>query len=85
AGLVSRGFRVTPGLGIRVITPLGPLRLDAAYNDYPRQSGPLYRTVRAVGSTPGYLELVTENYGGLPRGRSFFGKLQFQFSVGEAY
>ena len=85
AGLVSRGFRVTPGLGIRVLTPLGPLRLDAAYNDYPRQAGPLYRTVPAVGGNPGYLELVRENYGGLPKGRSFFGKLQFQFSVGEAY
>src|SRR5438034_110217 len=36
------GLRVTPGLGLRFITPLGPVRLDAAYNGYPQEPGPLY-------------------------------------------
>jgi outer membrane protein insertion porin family len=85
AGLVSAGFRVTPGVGVRVLTPLGPIRLDAAYNDYPRLDGPLYVTVPAVGTTPGRLELVAPHYAGLPRRRTFFGKLQFQISVGEAF
>ncbi len=34
--------RVTPGVGIRIATPLGPMRLDAAYNGYPLEAGPLY-------------------------------------------
>lgn len=33
---------VTPGLGIRVATPVGPLRLDVAYNPHAPQRGPLY-------------------------------------------
>jgi outer membrane protein assembly complex protein YaeT len=85
AGLVSRGFRVTPGVGVRILTPLGPLRLDVAYNEYPRLDGPLYRTVPAVGAAKGRLELEAAHYAGLPRRRSFLGKLQFQFSVGEAF
>src|SRR5213079_1146533 len=36
------GLRVTPGVGLRFITPLGPVRLDAAYNGYPQEPGPLY-------------------------------------------
>ncbi len=84
-GLVSRGFRVTPGLGVRIMTPLGPLRVDAAYNDYPRQTGSLYVTVPATATTAGRLDLVTDHYAGPPRRQSFFGKLQFHFSVGEAY
>ncbi len=35
-------LRVTPGAGIRLVTPLGPVRLDVGYNGYSRQPGPLY-------------------------------------------
>jgi outer membrane protein insertion porin family len=35
-------LRVTPGFGFRLITPIGPLRLDLGYNGYPNQPGPLY-------------------------------------------
>lgn len=35
-------FRVTPGVGLRVATPLGPARLDIGYNPYDQQPGPLY-------------------------------------------
>jgi outer membrane protein insertion porin family len=35
-------LRITPGAGIRVRTPLGPLRLDVAYNSYGPRTAPLY-------------------------------------------
>lgn len=41
-GLSDIDFRVTPGAGIRVSTPLGPARFDVAYNPLGLQSGPLY-------------------------------------------
>jgi outer membrane protein insertion porin family len=35
-------IRVTPGIGLRIATPLGPARLDVAYNPYKLQPGTLY-------------------------------------------
>jgi len=32
----------TPGVGIRVFTPVGPLQVNVAYNPYPRPRGPIY-------------------------------------------
>jgi outer membrane protein assembly factor BamA len=79
-GLVSAGFRVTPGVGVRLLTPLGPLRVDVGYNDYPRLSGPLYVTVPATAGAPGRLDLVDAHYAGAAGSR-----LQFHFSVGQAF
>jgi outer membrane protein assembly factor BamA len=79
-GLVSAGFRATPGVGLRFITPLGPLRVDVGYSDYPRLRGPLYVTVPATATAPGRLDLVNARYGGAARGR-----LQFHISVGQAF
>ena len=36
-------IRVTPGVGIRLSTPLGPARLDVAYNPYRLQAGQLFQ------------------------------------------
>lgn len=81
AGLVPSGLRATPGLGIRLATPLGPMRLDAAYNGYDRQPGPLY----VVNTTSGTLDLADANYPGPPRSRAFLKRLQLHFSVGQAF
>lgn len=35
-------IRVTPGMGLRLVTPLGPVRLDVGYNGYSQQAGALY-------------------------------------------
>jgi hypothetical protein len=32
----------TPGLGVRVISPVGPVQVNVAYNPYPRGSGSLF-------------------------------------------
>jgi outer membrane protein insertion porin family/translocation and assembly module TamA len=33
---------VTPGLGIRISTPVGPIQLSLGYNSHPNQPGPVY-------------------------------------------
>ncbi len=40
--LSGRLIRVTPGVGIRIATPLGPARLDVAYNPNKLQPGTLF-------------------------------------------
>ena len=49
--------RVTPGVGLRFVTPLGPARLDVAYNGYPIQAGRLY-LIHPTGN----LELLQASY-----------------------
>ncbi|HEU6453759.1 MAG TPA: BamA/TamA family outer membrane protein [Gemmatimonadaceae bacterium] len=34
--------RVTPGVGVRVSSPVGPFRVDVAYNPYPLSNGAVY-------------------------------------------
>jgi len=69
-------FRITPGVGIRFQTLLGPARLDVAYNRYDFQPGRLY-LIHPSGS----LELLRNQYQ-RPRSRS---SLVFQFGVGQAF
>jgi len=67
-------IRLTPGVGIRAATPLGPARLDVAWNAYSLQSGTLFRT------TPeGGLEVYREGYRKADRAG---GRLTWHFSVG---
>jgi outer membrane protein assembly complex protein YaeT len=70
-------FRITPGLGLRFVTPLGPARVDAAYNPYTLLGGPLYKILPT-----GELVLIQNNYSKTVKtGRG----LVFQFSVGHAF
>jgi outer membrane protein assembly complex protein YaeT len=71
-------FRVTPGGGLRIATPLGPLRFDVAYNGYPPEQGPLYlkQGQELVLLDPAYRP---------PRGEGLLSRLKFHFSVGQAF
>jgi outer membrane translocation and assembly module TamA len=62
---------VTPGLGIGLVTPFAPVRLDVAYNPSPARSYPLL--ARDPGGN-GYIPLGSVTYEP-PR------RLQLQFSV----
>jgi outer membrane protein assembly complex protein YaeT len=50
-------IRVTPGMGIRIATPLGPARLDVGYNPYHESPGALY-----LERSDGTLILVQDNF-----------------------
>jgi outer membrane protein assembly factor BamA len=73
----SRVIRVTPGVGIRIATPLGPARVDAAYNPYKLQGGQLFEadTLGNLTPVPGASSYV------LARDR----KWTFHFAVGQAF
>jgi outer membrane protein assembly factor BamA len=47
-----QAYRVTPGIGIRVETPIGPLRMDVGYNSYGPPSGPAYYSVTLPKGAP---------------------------------
>jgi outer membrane protein assembly factor BamA len=70
-------FRVTPGGGIRFVTPLGPVRVDAAYNFSVLPPGRLYQ-VEASGD----LQQIRDSY--LKTRKTGRGWV-FQFSVGQAF
>lgn len=72
---VPIAFRVTPGAGVRFATPLGPARLDVAYNGYANLPGPLY-----VSQPDGSLVLVEERY---VKGRK--SGFTFHFAIGQAF
>jgi outer membrane protein assembly complex protein YaeT len=67
--------RVTPGVGLRVATPLGPARLDIGYNPYDRQPGPLY-----LQRNDGTLTLLTSSFQ-QPRSSRF----SYHFSFGQPF
>ena len=79
-GTTVSGIRVTPGLGVRFITPLGPVRLDAAYNGYPQEPGTLYFLNKADNSITATGRTVRP---GLPSG--FWRRVVVQFAVGQAF
>jgi outer membrane protein insertion porin family len=56
----SKVIRVTPGVGVRLATPLGPARLDVAYNPYKLQPGPLLQvdSAGALRPVPGEAQYV---------------------------
>jgi outer membrane protein assembly complex protein YaeT len=73
----SRVIRVTPGVGIRLSTPLGPARLDVAYNPYKLQPGTLYQFDTAGNLTP------VPGQGAYVLARK--SKFTFHFAVGQPF
>jgi len=74
-----KSVRVTPGVGLRFTTPLGPVRLDAAYRNYAPEPGPLLFQDSARRLTQ-----VRSSYRP-PRPGTFWRRIVFQFAVGQAF
>lgn len=75
--LSATGLRVTPGAGLRLLTPVGPFRLDVAYNPYRPIEGPLYLLDQRG------LLLVDRYYN--PDPPSFLQQFRVQFALGQAF
>ena len=54
--LFLKGLRWTPGVGVRVFTPVGPFQANVGYNPYPRPSGAIFfdQAPNAQGFAPLY-------------------------------
>lgn len=70
-------WRVTPGAGIRIDTPIGPARIDLAYNPNPPARGPLM-----VVDAGGLLRIAD---GFRPDPPGFWQRLQLHIAVGQAF
>jgi outer membrane protein insertion porin family len=77
-----RGIRVTPGAGVRFSTPLGPVRIDAAYNGYPTERGPL---LFQESETASDVIEIRPSYPPVRAHKTFWQKLVLQFAVGQAF
>ena len=42
SSLFLNGLKWTPGLGVRLVTPVGPFQMNVGYNPYPQPKGPIY-------------------------------------------
>jgi hypothetical protein len=80
--LAPAALRITPGFGLRIATPLGPARLDLAYNPYSALRGTLFKTDSAGGLTK-----VQDGFAIDRRSRDPFFRipLTVQFSVGQPF
>ena len=95
-----RDVRYTPGLGLRVVTPLGPFRVDIGYRPYgPRTGRALYfapprdgvagiycASPRVDGATGDYADVFScpATYTP-PTSRSMLSRLVFHFGLGQAF
>jgi outer membrane protein assembly factor BamA len=77
--LSAGDLRITPGLGLRLLTPVGPIRIDAAYNPYGRPTGPLLVSDRETQT----LTRVSDSF--QPQPPSFFGRFRIHLAVGQAF
>lgn len=90
--------RVTPGIGARLDTPLGPFRVDLGYNPYKQQTGrALYFTKQGIqcvspgntialsasGTSSLDLSKCPESYP--PPSRGILSRVVFHFSLGQAF
>lgn len=81
--LATGNGAVTPGVGIRYKSPVGPIRVDVAYNPVVADSLPVY-TERT--NAQGQSEIIRLNKRYLYEpATSFLDRLTFHFSIGQAF
>jgi outer membrane protein insertion porin family/translocation and assembly module TamA len=102
-GATSRGLRMkwTPGIGIRALTPVGPVQVNVGWNGHPREDGSIYynpdvTTLQCVSPNNGVLykkvagQLVPDTPASCPASytpppRTGWQRLTFTFSIGSDF
>lgn len=72
-------LRITPGFGIRLQTPVGPVRADVGYNPYLPLTAPLFLPDTVTGG----LIRVTDHF--TPPPPSFLGRFRLHLAVGQPF
>ena len=81
--LANGNGAVTPGVGIRYKSPVGPIRVDVAYNPSVADSLPVY-TERVNAQGQSEIVRLKQQYLYNPA-TSFLDRITFHFSIGEAF
>jgi hypothetical protein len=81
--LSPSSWRFTPGAGARLQTPVGPVRIDVAYNPYGPATAPLLLSRIAVDTTTGIFTRLREDY--RPDNTSIFSRFHITLGLGQAY
>jgi outer membrane protein assembly factor BamA len=81
--LAKANGAVTPGAGIRYQSPVGPIRVDVGYNPVVADSLPVY-TERKNAQGQSEIVRLDKRYLYQPA-TSFFDRLTFHFSIGQAF
>ncbi|CAN5845817.1 autotransporter assembly complex family protein [soil metagenome] len=77
--LGKEDWRITPGIGARAQTPVGPLRIDIGYNPYDRPVAPLLLSDIQTGR----VVRIADEFQGAPPG--FFGRMRVHLGIGHAF
>jgi outer membrane protein assembly factor BamA len=77
--LTANELKITPGAGIRFQTPVGPVRMDAAYNPHGDRTAPLYLSDPETGALVRIEDAFRPEPGGL------LSRLRIHLSVGQAF
>lgn len=75
--LDPQDLRFTPGAGLRITTPVGPARVDVAYNPYDPVSGVLFLADQEQ------LTPIRDDY--TPPARNFWRRLHVHVAIGQAF
>jgi outer membrane protein assembly factor BamA len=77
--IAGEQWRFTPGLGVRLQTPVGPLRVDVGYNAYDRPIAPLLFSDAETGR----VRRIADAYQAARP--DFWGRLRIHLGIGQAF
>lgn len=82
-GLAGGNLVITPGFGLRINTPVGPIRADIAYNPHELREGPLYLATQDSQEQLSDLVFWRPNF--RPSQQTLIDRFQLYIAVGQAF